>query len=113
MDEVYEGLEVRDGRIVSPGQYEGEAVWVPAAHQLSLDGSWDSEGSVVEDGWHLEWTVIDEDFLEEIAEMVGGGSWELVDEITRYLVLHEDGQGFVRGYIQDKPPGENVNEEGT
>lgn len=36
--ELLEGYKIKDGRIVSPGQFEGERQYMPAMYQAYLDG---------------------------------------------------------------------------
>lgn len=54
---------VSNGRIVSPGKFEGEAVYVPYFWELFLDGSWDrDDGDVI--GFDL--TLEDKEMFPEL-----------------------------------------------
>ena len=44
---TYDGYTVEDGRVVSPGKFEGEMVYMIPAYQQYLEGFCDDDGSVI------------------------------------------------------------------
>ena len=57
--QTVDGYEVRDGRIVSPGKFEGEPVWAPYFYEALLDGGADED-----DGEVSTFEVTDDDRAE-------------------------------------------------
>ena len=86
-EELLKDYKVQDGRILSPGKFEGEQVYVPYFWEKSLEGWADFEAD--DDPVFL---VMPED--RALFPELGG---------TRSLRLHEDSQGFVREVPVDNP----------
>lgn len=42
-DEIESTYQIENGRIVSPGKFEGQPVWVPALWSIALEGLADSD----------------------------------------------------------------------
>jgi hypothetical protein len=78
--EILENYEVRDGRIVSPGQFEGETIYIPYFWDVFLNGDADED-----DGTALTFYVLDED-VAEFPELAG----------IVFVAIYQDDQGFVR-----------------
>lgn len=76
--EIEKEFTVRDGRIVSPGKFEGEPVYAPHFWEALLDGFADEDGAVA---W---FDVTDED-RAEFPELQG------IDRVS----LETDDNGFV------------------
>lgn len=77
--EIESQYQTRDGRIVSPGKFEGEAVYAPYFYDAMLNGG----GTDMEDG------ILSFDIeASDVAEFP-----ELAD--VSQVLLQEDDQGFV------------------
>jgi len=76
---VEQDYEVKDGRITSPGKYEGEPVWVPAYWDAAMCGCADDE----ENG-AVSFTIDADDVA----------LWPELSGVER-IVLWQDEQGFV------------------
>lgn len=81
--EILAQYDVRTGRIVSPGKFAGEPVWVPYFWELLLDG----EGEEQEDGW-IDFGIEPED-IEEFPELAG----------AEKIGIYEREDGFVEGVL--------------
>lgn len=95
-DEVLKDYEVKDGRIVSPGKFEGEPVFAPVFWQMGLEGFSDGDDGKV---YSFRFAFSgrrgnpqDEALLKEWPEL---GKWL---GRKRSLKMYEDSQGFVRCY---------------
>ena len=84
--EVESTYKIEDGIILSPGKFEGEAVFVPVFWAGVLDGGEDDTEGLYEDG----------DGLVSVIELTDTdrAAWPELG-ITRILKLWEDDQGFV------------------
>ena len=64
---------VQDGRIVNPGQFEGERDYMPKAYEQYLDGFCNDDGRLitVEIFWNARWQTVkfiidDQGFVREV-----------------------------------------------
>jgi hypothetical protein len=85
--EIEATYQVGNGRITSPGKFEGQPIWVPYFWDKALEGWADDEA-----GNDPVFLVMPEDCLL-FPELRG----------TLTLRLHEDSQGFVREVPVDNP----------
>ena len=89
----YREYREEEGR-EEPGKFEGEDLWVRKAYEWSADGSWEQEGSVTENGIWSGWAQVTWEDIEECPQL----------DLGEWMVIQEDSQGFVRGWLQDSPP---------
>lgn len=84
-DEVLKSYEVRDGRVVSPGKFEGQPVFAPHFWQIGLEGFADADDGQT---YVFKFTNGCDDFREwpELKKWLGR---------KRSLRLVENAQGFV------------------
>lgn len=66
-----EGYEVRDGIIVSPGKFEGERDYMPAAYDQYMNGFCDDDGEVIRvtlhpNNHHVAFIVDEQGFVCEV-----------------------------------------------
>jgi hypothetical protein len=76
---IEQDYDVENGRIVSPGKFESEAVYAPYFYEAMLSG----DGEELGDG-ELRFDVTDED-RREFPELKG----------VEFVLLSEDSNGFV------------------
>lgn len=88
--EIVKNYNVKDGRIVSPGKFEGEPIFAPYFYAAWNDG----QAEIVDeldgedmDGSYAGFTVTDFDVRQFP---------ELAPHQGNLVLLHEDGNGFVR-----------------
>lgn len=82
-DRILESYDVKDGRIVSPGKFEGEPIFAPYYWNAVLDGLADDDDG---ETWTFDLTSDDHVMWPELKEQ----NWGDV------LMLSTDEQGFVR-----------------
>lgn len=85
--ELLAGYDVVDGKIRSPGKFEGEPIYAPYFHEALLNG--DADMSDGEDGWAL-FEVYEED-VEEFPELLKN---------VAVVMLRVDDNGFVHTMTQ-------------
>lgn len=66
--EIETEYKVENGRIVSPGQFEGEMIYAPYFWDLALNGGSDQDEYFEDGGWAAVLSVSDED-REEFPEL--------------------------------------------
>lgn len=81
--------QVKDGRIVSPGKFEGEPEFVPGLWSLGLEGCAD-----VDSGKEYFFDY----FCKREADADHPGIWPFLGSKAGTVTLSEDDQGFVRAY---------------
>ena len=100
--------EVVDGVVRGPGRFAGEPGWVPYAWDLSGEhGDWESDGDASAGQVYCTWSRIDGELLEALEEAMGPEAWAdcaLEEEAGRWMVMELDGQGLVRGGIEEEEP---------
>lgn len=81
----------KDGRIVSPGKFEGEPYWVPEAWDIILNGGQNFEFD--DCGTLISSLNIDFEFIKDFPA--------LSDSLNRgeHLFMWETEQGFIHHYI--------------
>lgn len=87
-DEIEKSYTILDGRIVSPGKFEGEPIFAPYYWDIGLSGFADSDNGKV---YGFRFTNSGDDFKlwPELKEWLGR---------KRSMKLWEDSQGFVHCY---------------
>lgn len=86
-EQVFRDYKIEQGRIVSPGKFEGEPIFAPYFWELGLEGFSDFDNGKVY-GFRLALNGQDKSnpFLPELKQWLGR---------KRSLKLWEDSQGFV------------------
>lgn len=82
--DVTDDYDVKDGRITSPGKFEGEAIYAPYFYNEYLNGGAEDEGD------RLAFDVTAED-RAEFPELKG----------VKRVFLQEDGNGFIYCETED------------
>ena len=80
--DVEADYEVVNGRIISPGKFEGEAVYAPYFHQAWMNGDIDEHDSGVD---YIDVNDIDRKAFPELATI-------------QRIAIYEDNNGFVYVY---------------
>lgn len=92
--DVLTEYSIRDGKIVSPGKFQGEAIYAPYFSEFASEGE---ELSVMEEGEgsYVSLITISEDDKQNFSELAE----------ALYVVFEEDSQGFVSCTLLDSEEG--------